>query len=1438
MKSGSAHVIAAFLLAYSIAAAGAAMQPSAREDAVLDGAPPPTQQVDIAPLVSLLQSPPVRPAVPKSDELLAPRVQPRESAKLTAKLGAMPLSFEANRGQTAEEVEFIARGPSYTIFLTPTEAVFALRQASASQERSQPGRRGVDALPRAANPGAVPDVPEEHEDDSAPKGAVIRMKLQGAGARPAAHGLEALPGKVNYFRGNDPAKWHTGIPTYRKVQYKDVYPGIDLVYYGNPRQLEHDFVVAPGADPDRIRIAFEGLEGKTDAPKLRIADDGNLVLSAQGGDLLVKKPHVYQEVDGRRVDVAADFVVHQPELGKAVGLAGADPASVGFRLAAYDRGRPVVIDPVVLYSTYLGGSAGGISGDNGNSIALDANGNAYVTGTTFSDDFPTVHPKYRNLWGVSDVFVVKLSSNGETVLYSTYIGGSDSESDGDIAVDPNGNAYLTGVTFSNDFPMVHPKYRNLWGISDAFVIKLSSNGQTVRYSTYLGGSGFELATGIAVDTKGNAYVTGRTDSTDFPTVHPKYPNLWGGVDAFVFKLSSDGQTVRYSTYLGGSGYDMAFAIATDAMGNAYVTGVTHSVDFPTVHPKYRNLRGAFDAFVFKLSSDGQTVRYSTYLGGSDEDSGYGIAVDMGGNAYVTGRTESNDFPTVHAIHSSPSGCCNGFVFKLSSDGETVHYSTYLGGRLVEGVGYGIAVDVSGNAYITGGGRLNEAFVVKLSSNGETVLYSTVLDGSIWETGYGIAVDTSGNAYVTGTTSSNDFPTVHPKYPNLWGLTDAFIAKISDTGGGVFADPNQTAGLPGVINDPTEKALLPPDPSCVNAGDPRKCNVVVLVHGWNSNPVAWANNTKGIIEGRLRAQGKLCGPSTVDSCWVVAIWNWDSGADTLLPLGAWNAGYFQGPALAQWLRDTHGTRLNHVHLVGHSAGSNVIQQAAYWFEENKRKGGIAPQSLHLTFLDPYTPDASAGVQTYGKVDGIPSFSDSYLTDELPEAELADFADFAALPVSAPVAWITYFDTKPMLVNAYNFRVGGLDTDEAASSAIDWTVQNHAWPYQFYQCSANPGVPSFSGETGEPCPAGYNGTYAFGFPLSQEFAQSASVVSLYALRRTYRPGHSCFAESITDCPDAGATANLVVTEGVQNFVDTTAAVASFTGQATVQFANQVYEVGSATFQLIPNLSLSLIDKLGLSTGSPIWVRLPVTITEPANSLRFDFNFTQGTRGYLQAFIHDKQIYSADQRFYGANTAWHSPEIALGELEPGTYEIAFRLDSFTDAQSVAELTNITLGILRAVVAPNQAPIANAGANRTVRLGSLVTLDGSASVDPDDGPMALTYNWLQSGGSAASLSDPANVQPTFTPASAGSYAFSLTVGDGEASSPAATVVITVPALGDIDGDGDVDNNDLNLVLAARNQPASGANDLRDLDGNSKIDALDARKLTTLCTRPRCAVQ
>ena len=496
------------------------------------------------------------------------------------------------------------------------------------------------------------------------------------------------------------------------MKYEGVYPGVDLVYYGNQGgQLEYDFVVAPGADPSVIALdVAAGLTRHPSSknggvkPPLQIDPSGDLVVKTDGGEVRFQKPVVYQApissgqrtTDyGQRTPVDGHYLLHASN-------------RVGFEVGSYDRTRPLFIDPVLSYSTYLGGSGA----DIGNGIAVDSSGNAYVTGYTDSPDFPTANPPADcgNCGSYSNgAFVAKLNPAGSALVYVTFLGPATPSG---VAVDAAGNAYLTGSTNSTDFPTVSPFQATCGTCSQgnptSFVAKLNAAGSALVYSTYLGGSGYDEGQAIAVDAAGNAYVTGMTTSNDFPTVNPIQANCddcgirnYIYCDAFVSKLNPNGSALIYSTYLGGSGYDIGQGIAVDAAGNAYVMGWTLSTDFPTANPLQRNSGGGSDAFVAKLNPAGSALVYSTYLGGSGDDFGSGIAVDAAGNAYVTGETSSPDFPTANPVQPSPGGNWDAFVAKLNPAGSALVYSTYLGGSQGDG-GSGIAVDAAGNAYVTGG----------------------------------------------------------------------------------------------------------------------------------------------------------------------------------------------------------------------------------------------------------------------------------------------------------------------------------------------------------------------------------------------------------------------------------------------------------------------------------------------------------------------------------------------------------------------------------------------------------------------------------------------------------------------------------------------------------------------------------------------------------------
>jgi hypothetical protein len=657
----------------------------------------------------------------------APPSSPWTVAAVRAALAQLPLSFVPNAGQAAPEAAFVAYGSGYTLWLTAAGAVLGLR--------------GQPAAP----------------------GAVLRLAWVGARAAPELAGEAPLPGRVHYFLGADPATWRMALPTYARVRYRAVWPGIDVIYSGTPQQLKYDVVVAPGARPEAIGVRYMGAE------RVSVDAEGALVVElAGGGKLRQPAPVAYQRGPGGREAVASWYVVRGEQ-------------EVGIGVGEYDAARELVIDPVVLsYSTYLGGS--GI--DEGFGIAVDSAGNAYITGRTGSKEFL--------ISGPADAFVVKLNPTASTLLYVTFFGGSGSEESHSIAMDSAGNAYITGWTDSKDFPTtkdaIQPSFR---GLKDAFVVRLDATG-ALSYSTYLGGSEDDEGNGIALDSSRNIYITGGTASKDFPTKNAMQSALKGTGDAFVAKLDPAGALI-YSTYLGGSVDDRGFGIAVDGMANAYIVGGTTSSDFPTMNALQPGFGGLQDAFVAKLDPFGALI-YSTYLGGSNFDQGQAIAVDGNGNMYLTGFTNSSNFPTVGAVQPIfKGGPADAFVAKLNATGSALMYSTYLGGSGFDR-GFGIAIDSAGNAFVTGGttspdfptmgavqpgfGGGTDAFVAKLDATGSALVYSSYLGGSDDDLSRSIAVDSAGHAYITGSTKSRNFPTTAGVLqPILGGDLDGFAAKL-------------------------------------------------------------------------------------------------------------------------------------------------------------------------------------------------------------------------------------------------------------------------------------------------------------------------------------------------------------------------------------------------------------------------------------------------------------------------------------------------------------------------------------------------------------------------------------------------------------------------------------------------------------------------------------
>jgi uncharacterized protein (TIGR03437 family) len=675
--------------------------------------------------------------------------------RVRSEYGRLPMSFEVNRGQADAAVKFLARGRGYQVFFTDTEAVLSLSRP----QRVKRGNRGT-AL---SNPRSAIRNPQSN---------VLRLKFDGAAPARQVIGVDPLPGKSNYFIGNDPKAWRTDIPNYARVECREIYPGVSVAYYGAQRSLEYDLIVAPGADPQAITVSFEG------ADRMELNAEGDLELHLNGEVIYQRSPAVYQQVNGGRRAVTSRYVIKGEN-------------RVAFEVGSYDAGKSLVIDPVLDYSTYLGGGGD----DTAQSIEVDASGNAYVTGVTAAADFVTKDGLQSANRGGPDVFIAKINSDGSALSYSTYLGGGSDDAGNGIAVDAAGNVYVTGYTTSTDFHTRNPLQPTNRGKSDAFVAKINPAGSQLLYATYLGSSQEDVGYAIATDAAGAAYVTGYTAANDFNTQAPFQPHR-GGFDAFVAKINPSGSALSYSTYLGGADGDLGAAIAVDGAGNAYVAGYTASPDFNTLNPLQAAYRGAFDGFVAKINAAGSSLTYSTYLGGGDDDQCYGIAVDGAGNAYVTGVTASTDFPTRNPLQSARRGNSDVFVAKINAAGGELLYSTYLGGDGSD-AGRGIAADATGNVYLTGDTAstnfptknplqaanrgLSDAFIAKLNAAGSELAFTTYLGGSRQDIGYSIAIDGVGSIYVTGATASQDFNTSNPLQSDNLGGIDAFVAKVTADG---------------------------------------------------------------------------------------------------------------------------------------------------------------------------------------------------------------------------------------------------------------------------------------------------------------------------------------------------------------------------------------------------------------------------------------------------------------------------------------------------------------------------------------------------------------------------------------------------------------------------------------------------------------------------------
>jgi hypothetical protein len=717
-------------------------------------------------------------------------------ARIAENYGKLPLGFEANRGQAEPDVRFLSRGSGYTLYLTAREAVLTLRATSAPDRTDLLRIQFAGATADAADGNSLP----------------VAEKL--------------LPGATNYLIGNDPAGWRTGLPAFARVHYPGVYPGVDLIFYGNHRQLEYDFVVRAGADPSAIRLRFDG------AAKLRLDASGNLVIGTEDGSIAFHKPAVYQLVEGKRTPVAGRFklLAHN---------------SVGFSLGRYDNSRLLVIDPVLAYSTFLGNSTSAI-----NSIAVDSTGAAYLAGTATSTDYPITPGAYQTSFKNSHytAFITKLNPSGTALIYSTFLGGSGKPWGGDgaakVAVDSAGNAYTTGSACSSDFPVTSNAFQsaNLAAAKSGcigFFAKLNQKGTALDYSTYLGGTdspmGFDTPTSLALDAAGNVYIGGLAYSTDFPTTAgvlqtTNKSSAYYGWNEFIAKINpaaSGKASLIYSTYLGGSGESTpptggVVAVAADKAGDVFVSAPVQSTDFPVTKGVFQSTnkgtaKGGFNLTVAKINPTATSLVYATYLGGSGAgyhgDVAGGIAVDSSGNAYLAGTTYETNFPvTKGAFQTTNKGAANPngnvatcFVTKMNSTGTALVYSTFLGGSgfYMGDSASSLAIDNSGDAYIVGltdssdfpvtanayqstnRGRFEantatNAFFTELNPAGAGLVYSTFLGGSGGDAALALARGSTGDVFLSGYTRSSNFPVTPDAYQTTFkspSLVTGFVSHF-------------------------------------------------------------------------------------------------------------------------------------------------------------------------------------------------------------------------------------------------------------------------------------------------------------------------------------------------------------------------------------------------------------------------------------------------------------------------------------------------------------------------------------------------------------------------------------------------------------------------------------------------------------------------------------
>ncbi len=887
--------------------------------------------------------------------------------------GGRPLYFEANRGQADRSAQFLARGRDSQFLISPAEAQIGLRKAAAAP-------------------------------------VTVRMQFLGANPQAQIRGDAGLSGKINYLTGNNPALWHTSVPTFAKVRVEEIYPGIGLVYYGNQQKLEYDFNLQPGANPGAIQIHFDG------AGKIAVNAQGELVLTLSGGEIRQARPVIYQLANGIRREISGGYRLM-------------DAHTVAFAVGAYDHRLPLVIDPVLSYSTYFGGNAG----EAALSVKVDASGSVYVTGQTFSPRFAATNTPgaYQTNSGGSlsgDAFVAKFDNSGTNLIYFTYLGGSADDYAVDLAVDDAGRAYITGYTDSTNFPTRNALYPKIGGTNivshgqsfgynpDAFVTELETNGAALVYSTYLGGNSLDAGVGIAVDSAHNAYITGRTCSTNFPTtnafqLHLQCTNSVFFGNAFVTEISAGGSNLIYSSYFGGNNYDSGGGIAVDPAGYVYVAGATASTNFPTTNSLSSLLNGStnqtstFDAFVAKFMPSCTGLVYSTYLGSSNYDVASRITCDAAGDAYVVGATASPFFTNTTGANIIANYLTNnlnlffpittnGFLTEINPNGAAILNSAVFGGDAMD-LGYGLALDPAGNIFVVGttistnfpastnnlfgflratnsGG--SDVFVLAFTNNFSRVIYSACLGGNNNDFGYGIAVDAIGDAYVVGQTLSTNFPTLSARQTTLNGTNDAFLAKITSMvpRPAVTVSPtNQTLGVNSTATFSATATGTPPFFYQWQAGG---TNLTDGTNAGGSTISGSTNATLNIFSAQTNNSGNYLvivtnyGGSATSSVATLTVTNIPT-VFTLQPIsqtvGVGSTvtfsvdGTAQQPFFLQWLKDgtnlTNGTNISGSIISGATNAALSISNAqtnddgTYWLVVTTGWGVLASSNAALTVV---------------------------------------------------------------------------------------------------------------------------------------------------------------------------------------------------------------------------------------------------------------------------------------------------------------------------------------------------------------------------------------------------------------------------------------------------------------------------------------------------------